>query len=136
MKSCSESGIGFAAAVAALFALDVLRHLLAFGDGPVPFVWDAAEYWRSGGLVAEGDWFQLRVPAYRTPLYFYFVAIHRTVAGQSALLSIVILQHVLVMATSMTIRIRQTGRPNRPSCRYATEHANRKVRSAISDRQS
>ena len=92
----------FRVVVFVLVAIDLACHLVTFADGPVPLVLDAAQYWSIGGMVVDGDWFQLEAAdASRTPVYPYYVALNRGLFGQYALFSLIVLQHVFVFTTSI-----------------------------------
>lgn len=70
--------------------------------GPAPIELDALGYWQLGERVLAGDGLLLSEPiAYRTPGYPYLIALLRGVAGQGALISIVALQGVLLLVSTL-----------------------------------
>ena len=51
--------------------------------GPAPLYRDALRYWELGSQAASGDWLLLERPgATRTPIYPWFLALHRIVFGE------------------------------------------------------
>lgn len=68
--------------------------------GPVAIELDANEYWRLSTVVMQGDPLLSSAPiAYRTPVYPWFVALVRMVAGPYALLAISAIQGAMLIAS-------------------------------------
>ncbi|MEL6898445.1 MAG: hypothetical protein AAFP90_20300, partial [Planctomycetota bacterium] len=58
--------------------LSLLKAIAILAGGPSPIVMDAGQYWELGGSAATGDVFLLQHEiVYRTPIYPWFVAMHR-----------------------------------------------------------
>ena len=88
--------------VGGLVLLECLRQLSFVALGPASVVLDSAEYWRSGQAVAAGDWLQLTVNTpYRTPVYPYWLSLPQWMCGRWALLTVVLGQHLVVLATTL-----------------------------------
>lgn len=88
--------------LALLVVIELLKTILTCGMGqPVPG-YDALEYWRLGEQLAAGDWWLRRAPvAHRTPGYPALLAVAQAWCDSSALLAVVVAQHLCVMATSI-----------------------------------
>ncbi len=83
-----------------LLALITVKAVAVIALGPVPIERDAWGYWKLSTLVMSGDWLMLADPiAYRTPIYPWFLAILRAIAGEYALPVIAIAQSVLMVAS-------------------------------------
>lgn len=64
--------------------------------GPASIELDAWQYWRLSALVMDGDLLLLEAPiAYRTPVYPWFIAIVRSVAGSWAYGAVIVLQGLM-----------------------------------------
>ncbi len=92
------------------------------GADPPPPQLDAFEYWRLGGQIAAGDWLlKNELGAFRAPGYPVFLALfHR--CGAYGLFSTFVVQHLLVIATSLTTAAvcgRITGRTGAALAAYA-----------------
>ncbi len=99
-----------------LLLLLVTKVAAVLARGPVAIEMDAFGYWRFAALVMSGDVLMLSEPiAFRTPLYPYFVSIVRAITGDGALLSIVVLQGLLSVASigiAGRLAVRMTKLPN------------------------
>ncbi len=83
-----------------LFILLALKVAATLARGPVAIEMDALGYWRLSSLVMSGDLLMLGEPiAYRTPGYPYFLAIIRIFSGPWALLTTVVIQGGLTLAS-------------------------------------
>ncbi len=87
------------AVVLLLLVLITVKTAAVILRGPVPLERDAMGYWHLSTLVMEGDVLMLSEPiAYRTPIYPWFLAILRTVAGPNSLWIISLVQGFLLVA--------------------------------------
>ncbi|MEM1068087.1 MAG: hypothetical protein AAGG48_08770 [Planctomycetota bacterium] len=76
-----------------LLALIAAKAAAVVALGPVPIERDAAQYWKMSTYVMGGDWLIFAEPvAYRVPVYPWFLAIVRALAGPYSLPVIVGLQ--------------------------------------------
>ncbi|TWU57452.1 glycosyltransferase family 39 protein [Rubripirellula reticaptiva] len=86
--------------VVLLLVLIAVKTAAVLARGPVSIEMDAAGYWRLSTSVMGGDLLLMDQPiAYRTPVYPWFVATVRSVAGSQALLWIVVIQGLLWVAS-------------------------------------
>ncbi len=106
-----------------LFALTAAKIGAILARGPVSIENDAYGYWRLSSLVLSGDPFLLGEPiAYRTPIYPWFVALIRKLSD-APLLTIVIVQGVLALASiaiAALIAGRATNQPRAVLLTWAT----------------
>lgn len=87
---------------AGLVGTEIIKLALLLARGPSPMVYDAAEYWNLGVAAGRGDLLLLsEAIAYRTPVYPWFLALVQNGLGGSALCGVILLQYVLVLATSL-----------------------------------
>ncbi len=87
------------AVVFLLLALITVKTAPVVLRGPVPLERDSMGYWHLSTLVMEGDVLMLSEPiAYRTPVYPWFLAVLRTLAGPNALWIISLVQGFLLVA--------------------------------------
>ena len=85
-----------------LVLLDVVRHILLFGCGPVVLFNDSLGYWNLGAEIAGGDFFLVESrEVFRTPGYPLFLALWQSVGGEHALALTMIVQITLSIATSL-----------------------------------
>jgi hypothetical protein len=83
-----------------LVALTAAKVAAVLALGPVSIELDAWEYWRLSALVMSGDILLLDDPiAYRTPVYPWFLALVRFLAGSYAYLAIVVAQGLFWLAS-------------------------------------
>ncbi|MGB7328119.1 MAG: hypothetical protein WBD31_24805 [Rubripirellula sp.] len=86
--------------VVLLLVLIAVKTAAVLARGPVSIEMDAAGYWRLATSVMGGDLLMMDQPiAYRTPVYPWFVAAVRSVAGSQALHWIVAIQGLLSVAS-------------------------------------
>jgi len=90
-----------------LLALITVKTAAIVLRGPVPLERDAMGYWHLSTLVMEGDVLMLSEPiAYRTPVYPWFLAVLRTIAGPNSLWIISLVQGcLLVVAVVIAARL-------------------------------
>jgi hypothetical protein len=82
-----------------LLALITAKVAVVLLRGPATIELDAWQYWRLSALVMDGDILLLEEPiAYRTPLYPWFIALTRSMAGSWAYMVIVGLQGLMWVA--------------------------------------
>lgn len=90
------------AALILLVAADVLHRAWVAALGPVALAKDALSYWNLGGDVAAGDLLLGRSEqVFRTPGYPWFLGVLRALCGESALEAVVVVQHLLGVATGL-----------------------------------
>lgn len=101
-------------ATVAWLAVLVIKYAAVIALGPAPLEMDALGYWQLSTLVINGDWLMLGEPiAYRTPLYPWFLAIVRWLAGELALPLVIGIQAGMLVASywlAAGIARRVTGR--------------------------
>lgn len=94
----------FQVLVVVLLLLAVVKLLLTLSLGPAPIVLDAIGYWKQAGEAAQGDWLLLRSPEdCRTPLYPIFLGLFRRICGPYALATVVVTQHLLLLAVGLLV---------------------------------
>ncbi|MGI9474300.1 MAG: ArnT family glycosyltransferase [Rubripirellula sp.] len=102
--------------VLTLLLLTIIKIAAVLARGPVPIEMDASEYWKLSALVMEGDLLlSAKQIAYRTPVYPWFLAIARLIAGPQALMTIIVLQGLCALGTILiaaTIASRATKLPS------------------------
>ncbi len=84
-----------------LLVLISIKVTTILARGPMALELDAIEYWNLSSQVLTGDIWLIDEPiAYRTPIYPWFLAAIRVFTGPWALMTIVIVQGCMIVATS------------------------------------
>ena len=96
-----QSPTAFLALLTVCCLIDILKQAALFCAGPLQPWHDSAGYWKLGADVAAGDWWLIHSGiAHRTPVYPWLLGLCQGVFGRWALLSVVLMQHGLELATS------------------------------------
>ena len=95
----------FAAGIAILLSLELIKAGTFIAAGPPPLHGDAWSYWRLGRQAAQGDWFRMQPPdAIERPNgYPLFLGLHQLLFGKYALLAAAATQQLLVTATAALV---------------------------------
>ncbi len=83
-----------------LLLLVIAKVIAVLAGGPVALEYDSMSYWRLSSIVMSGDVLLLSDPiAYRTPLFPYFIAIIRSLAGPWSMAAIAACQGLMWIAS-------------------------------------